>query len=139
MQSAQLTVYGVLHNSQRVQRVQSAQLTTMYSVVMQSAQLSHLQGAQQHEAMPTNNPRAKNAFFDGIMAKTLQQQTRQTLLKAYGPSYVCQVMAACWVSRNMCAICHFSHALTFARLHGTQTSRSLVVFTTAQCLRAMLW
>lgn len=48
-----------------------------------------LKGAHQHEQM-TSDKRSKDAFFDGIMAKTLKLQTKKQLLAAYGPSFVCQ-------------------------------------------------
>jgi hypothetical protein len=48
-----------------------------------------LKGAQEHENM-TGNARAKDAFFDGIMAKSIQLHTKKHLLKAYGPAFVCQ-------------------------------------------------
>ncbi len=38
----------------------------------------------------TGNKRAKDAFFDGFMNKTIKLQTKKKLLAAYGPAFVCQ-------------------------------------------------
>lgn len=48
-----------------------------------------MHGAAKFEQM-TSNKRDKDAFFDGMMAKTLKLQTKSKMIKAYGPSYVCQ-------------------------------------------------
>jgi hypothetical protein len=49
-----------------------------------------MHGAAQHERMPGDNMRAKDAFFDSMMSKTLKLQTKKKLLEAYGQAFVCQ-------------------------------------------------